>query len=85
MSWYFRYLYFFRKVQLMRQIDHIVYTVLNLDTAIADFDRKLGVRPIFGGYHTVFGTKNALINLDNGIYLELLAADETNTDVQVPR
>lgn len=69
----------------MRQIDHIVYTVLDLDTAISDFEKQLGVRPIFGGYHTTFGTKNALINLDNGIYLELLAADETNTDVKPPR
>lgn len=85
MSSNFRYLYFFGKIQLMRQIDHIVYTVLDLDTAIADFEKKLGVRPVFGGYHTTFGTKNALINLDNGIYLELLATDETNTDVQAPR
>ena len=69
----------------MRQIDHIVYTVLDLDAAIADFENMLGVQPIFGGYHTAFGTKNALINLDNGIYLELLAADKTNIDVQPPR
>ena len=69
----------------MRQIDHIVYTVFDLDSAITDFEKKLGVKPIFGGYHKTFGTKNALINLDNGIYLELLAADKTNTDVQPPR
>jgi len=69
----------------MRQIDHIVYTVVDLDVAIADFEKKLGVRPIFGGYHKTFGTKNALINFDNGMYLELLAADKTNTDVKPPR
>lgn len=69
----------------MRQIDHIVYTVFDLDTAISDFEKKLGVRPIFGGYHKTFGTKNALINLDNDIYLELLAADEANDNIQPPR
>jgi len=68
-----------------RQIDHIVYSVLDLDSAISDFERKLGVRPIFGGYHKTFGTKNALINLDRGIYLELLAADDSNTKVKKPR
>lgn len=40
---------------------------------------------IFGGYHKSFGTKNALINLDKGVYLELLAADDTNTEVKPPR
>lgn len=69
----------------MRQIDHFVYTVFDLGTAINDFEKQLGVRPIFSGYHNTFGTKNALINLDNGIYLELLAADETNIAIQSPR
>lgn len=43
------------------------------------------MRPIFGGYHTTFGTKNALINLGNLVYLELLAADDLNTKVSTPR
>jgi len=68
-----------------RQLDHIVYTVFDLDSAISDFEQKLGVRPIFGGYHKTFGTKNALINLDKGMYLELLAADDTNTVAKPPR
>ncbi len=49
------------------------------------FESLLGVRPLFGGNHQSFGTKNALINLDKGIYLELLAADETNTTASKPR
>ena len=68
-----------------RLIDHIVYTVFDLDKSVDDFEKLLGVRPIFGGYHKTFGTKNALVNLDNGIYLELLAADNSNTEVQRPR
>lgn len=68
-----------------RKIDHIVYAVSDLERAINECEEKLGVRPIFGGYHKTFGTKNALINLNNGIYFELLAIDTTNTHIMPPR
>ncbi|MFT4565353.1 MAG: hypothetical protein ACI9FN_000306 [Saprospiraceae bacterium] len=61
-----------------RRIDHIVYAVPNLEDAIDGFEKVTGVRPIFGGYHTTQGTKNALVNLSNGCYLELLAIDHSN-------
>lgn len=63
----------------------MVYTVFDLDKSMDDFETRLGVRPIFGGYHQTFGTKNALINLNNGMYLELLTADNTNKVVKKPR
>lgn len=69
----------------MRKIDHIVYTVPNLEVAIADLEARLGVRPIVGGRHDTQGTKNALVNLDNGAYLEILAADDENTWISPPR
>ncbi len=56
-----------------------------MENAIIEFEDKLGVRPVFGGVHSSFGTKNALIKLDNGTYLELLAADESNTQAVLPR
>ena len=62
-----------------------MYAVSDLDEAIFEFEHKLGVTPIFGGYHKTFGTKNALINLNNQTYLELLASDDTNTSVARPR
>lgn len=68
-----------------RKIDHIVYTVPNLETAIEDLSIRLGVKPIIGGRHDTQGTKNALINLDNGAYLEILAADDENTAIAPPR
>ena len=70
---------------MQRQLDHIVYSVFDLDKAIMDFELLLGVRPIFSGYHRTFGTKNALINLTNGAYLELIAIDVTNTTAVPPR
>lgn len=68
-----------------RLIDHMVYAVFDLDEAIDRFETLLGVRPIFSGHHTTFGTKNALINLTDGAYLELLAIDSSNTSVIPPR
>ncbi len=70
---------------MKRTIDHIVYAVSNLEDAMNTFEEKLGVRPAFGGYHKTKGTKNALLNLSNGCYLELLAVDESNTEILPPR
>nr|WP_238528011.1 VOC family protein [Aquimarina agarivorans] len=67
------------------RIDHIVYTVFDLDAAIQFFTKKIGVTPIFGGYHKNQGTKNALINLSDECYLEILAIDNTNTSIKPPR
>lgn len=56
-----------------------------MNTAIAKFENSLGVGAIFSGYHSSFGTKNALIPLDHECYLELLAVDSANTAVSKPR
>lgn len=69
----------------MRQIDHLVYTVPNLEEAMDWFEEISGIRPAFGGYHTTQGTKNAVVNLGNKCYLEILAADDTNTAIAPPR
>ena len=70
---------------LERKIDHIVYTVPDLEQAMDDLEQRLGIRPVFGGYHSTKGTKNALINLGNESYLEILAIDEQNTKISMPR
>lgn len=50
-----------------------------------EFEKRIGVRPVFGGYHATQGTKNALVNLNDGCYLELLAIDAANKDIKPPR
>jgi len=68
-----------------RAVDHIVYCVHNLEDTILEFERKLGITPIIGGQHLTKGTKNALVNLGKGCYLELLSIDENNKAVQKER
>ena len=68
-----------------RIIDHIVYAVPNLEEAMNWFQGVSGVRPVFGGYHMTEGTKNALINLSNGAYLEFLAVDQSNNTIEANR
>lgn len=68
-----------------RTIDHIVYSVPDLDIAIEQFEKATGVLPVFGGYHLTKGTKNALVNLGNQCYLEILAVDAQNTNIAPPR
>ncbi len=45
------------------------------------FEKTTGIAPIFGGFHSTEGTKNALINLQDGMYLELIAIDITNKEI----
>ncbi len=69
----------------VRKIDHIVYAVHDLDQAIKDVSVLTGATPVFGGYHTHKGTKNALLHLGNQCYLELITVDEANEKIKAPR
>jgi len=69
----------------MRRIDHIAYAVPNLDDGIKHLQELLGCEVIVGGRHLNNGTHNALVNLGNEIYLELIATDIENKDVEGPR
>ncbi|MEM1215647.1 MAG: VOC family protein [Bacteroidota bacterium] len=66
-------------------VDHIVYAVPDLEAATKDLSERLGVRPTFGGYHRDQGTKNALLNVGEGCYLEVIAADVENETISSPR
>ena len=74
-----------RQKNKMNNIDHIVYTVQNLEQAIHDIEKQFGVMPVYGGKHQNQGTHNALLNLGNNCYLELLAPDPENKDIVPPR
>jgi len=61
-----------------RKLDHLVYCVTNLDETVQQLYDEIGVQAVIGGRHLNHGTKNALINLGDKAYLELLAIDTEN-------
>ena len=57
---------------MISSVDHIIIAVKDLDQAISDYEKILGIAPCWKGKHNELGTENALFNCEN-IYLELLS------------
>lgn len=66
-------------------LDHLVYVVPDLDEAIAEFERRLGVAPSPGGRHPGLGTRNAILPFEGETYLELMAIDHEGPAPASPR
>jgi hypothetical protein len=54
-------------------VDHLILGVRDLDEGIRQFEERTGVRPAVGGAHPGRGTRNALVSLGSGLYIEILA------------
>jgi catechol 2,3-dioxygenase-like lactoylglutathione lyase family enzyme len=57
------------------RIDHVIYAVSDLQKAVARFSEEFGLQAIGGGEHREFGTRNEIVPVGTGQFIELLAVD----------
>lgn len=60
---------------LPTHLDHLVYATPRLEETLQWFEAETGVRPLPGGTHPAWRTRNAIIPLSTSTYLELIGPD----------
>jgi hypothetical protein len=71
--------------RLLSTVDHLVYATPDLQLGIETIERLFGVRATPGGQHPERGTRNALISLGPGVYLEIIGRDPAQPAPPQPR
>ena len=71
--------------RLLNIVDHLVYATPDLQFGIETIEKMTGVRAVSGGQHPGRGTRNALISLGPGVYLEIIGRDPDQPTPPQPR
>lgn len=66
-------------------IDHLVLATDDLERTVAAITRAWGVTPTPGGVHVGHGTRNELVAIGEGAYLEIIGPDLDQSDHIGPR
>lgn len=61
------------------ELDHLIWAVPDLDAGVRELEERTGVRAAYGGRHSGVGTHNAVLDLGQRRYLEILAPDPSQT------
>ncbi|RMH81676.1 MAG: hypothetical protein D6683_03710, partial [Actinomyces sp.] len=67
------------------RLDHLVYATPDLDETVAEVVEQWGAEPAEGGRHVGVGTRNVILGLGDGAYLEIIGPDPTQPEPPGPR
>jgi hypothetical protein len=61
------------------QLDHVIYAVADLQSAVRRFADEYGLASVGGGEHPEFGTRNAIVSVGHAQFIELMAIADSGS------